>query len=47
MLKDFSYSAFQIDELHHYNQSLLWTLHSTFLLWSADIKTAVSDRSAP
>ena len=43
VLKDFSYSAFQIiDELHHYNQSLVGTLPSRSLLWSADMKTAIS-----
>ena len=44
VLKDFSYGVFQIDELHRHNQSLVGTLHATFLLWSADMKTAVSDR---
>ena len=36
------YSAFQIDELHRHNQSLVGKLHATSLLWSADMKTAVS-----
>ena len=35
------YSAFQIDELHRHNQSLVGRLHARFLLWSADMKTAV------
>jgi hypothetical protein len=36
-----AYSAFQIDELHRYNQNLVGTLHVTSLLWSTDMKTAV------
>ena len=39
-----SYSAFQIDELHRHNQSLVGTLHATSLLLSADMKTAVIGR---
>ena len=38
----FFYSAFQIDELHRHNQNLVGTFHATSLLWSTDMKTAVS-----
>ena len=38
----FFYSAFQIDELHRHNQNLVGTLHARSLLWSTDMKTAVS-----
>ena len=37
-----NYSAFQIDELHRHNQSLVGTLHATSLLWSTNIKTPLS-----
>jgi hypothetical protein len=37
-----AYSAFQIDELHPHNQNLVGTFHAISLLWSTDIKTAVS-----
>ena len=36
------YSAFQIDELHRYNQNLVGTLHATSLLWSTHMKNAVN-----
>ncbi|MCL2935979.1 MAG: hypothetical protein MGU50_05000 [Trichodesmium sp. MAG_R02] len=36
------YSAFQIDELHRHNQNLVGTFHGTSLLWSTDMKTAVT-----
>ena len=36
-----NYSGFQIDELHHHNQNLVETLHSTSLLWSTNMKTPV------
>ena len=38
------YSGFQIDELHHHNQNLVGTLHATSLLWSTNMKTAVTGR---
>ena len=40
----FFYSAFQIDELHCHNQNLVGTLHATSLLWSTDMKTAVTHK---
>ena len=42
MAIDNFYSCFQIYELHHHNQNLLGTLHATSLLWSTNMKTAVS-----
>ena len=36
------YSGFQIDELHHHNQNLVGRLHATSLLWSNNMKTAVT-----
>ena len=38
------YSAFQIDELHRYNQNLVGTLHARSLLWFTNMKTAVKYR---
>ena len=39
-------SAFQIDELYPHNQSLVGKLHATSLLWSTDMKNAVSHKGA-
>ena len=35
------YSGFQIDKLHHHNQTLVGTLHATSLPWSTHIKTTI------
>ena len=38
----FAYSAFQIDELHRHNQNPVGTFLGTSLLWSTDMKTAIT-----
>ena len=41
----YTYSAFQIDELHRHNQSLVGTLYARSLLWSADMKTGFTQKT--